>query len=96
MARVREDVVISRTGEVRYAAQVLPDATLAERFAALKELAGPGDLARYLGLECNCCAARVQVDWNDPQLPPGWTATADGEFCGPCRGGAAEERRRSG
>jgi hypothetical protein len=72
----------------------LPDAGFAARIAELKgraEADVPDVIARFVTVSCDglLCSAAVQVDWDDPRLPPGWTSRPDGDdFCPRCSGGA--------
>jgi hypothetical protein len=78
-----------RTGDVTADSVLLPDASLAERAAELKEYLAPftypdGTPLQFFTLHCDGCDTTVPLDYDAPALPEGWTATATGEFCSAC------------
>jgi hypothetical protein len=44
---------------------------------------GPGDVA-FAAVNCDGCPASAILDFADPALPEGWTATPEGDFCPAC------------
>jgi hypothetical protein len=91
--RQRKSVKIDRrTGERTETTEILPPAaSFADRVAATRaavELAslggGPAE-ARYAHLKCDGCGAIAELDYGNPQLPPGWAERDNGDFCPACR-----------
>lgn len=45
-----------------------------------------GDIqARIAAAVCDRCGARAELDFDNPQMPPGWAALQDGDFCPRCQ-----------
>jgi len=63
------------------------EADTAERFrqlkASLPEIE-PGAVTAA-AVRCDGCGDAAEVDFGEPQLPPGWTATPGGDSCPRCR-----------
>lgn len=74
------------TGEVTMSVESLPDdATVAGRFAELKAgQPAPSGAQKHAGMRCDRCGREVRVDFENPQLPPGWVADERGDFCPAC------------
>lgn len=92
-ARQRQSIVINRlTGEITRIDELLPDASFAERAAALKASAELGMIgrgpveARFFHVRCDGCGITVEVDWDRPQIPAGWVTVEAGELCPACQG----------
>ena len=86
-----------RTGAVTWSTERLPsEATFAGRLRELKDHVldswspadGPVEAASAT-LTCNGCGVTAELDWADPQLPPGWAERPDGDFCPACAGEGA-------
>lgn len=92
--RVRQHVVVSKkTGDAEFRAEVLPDASFAERLRQLKaSVPEIGEAEnRYASLRCDGCGAVAALDFDDPQLPDGWQELVDGDFCPDCVRGESED-----
>jgi hypothetical protein len=78
-----------RTGEVVGLVELLPDAGLGERFAALAAgMPEPGpDGIKAAWVRCDGCGGTEGVDAAAPVLPAGWVTRPGGEFCPACAGG---------
>jgi hypothetical protein len=87
--RQRQRLVISRqTGEASLTAETVDDdAGFGQRIRELKDsvaISGPVE-ARMLTALCDGCGARVELDFDHPELPGGWAATEHGDFCPGCQ-----------
>lgn len=87
--RQRQSLKIDRqTGDATLTTETLDDdADFAARIRELKESVpdtGPVE-ARFLALTCNGCGAVAELDFDNPELPPGWASCADGDFCPACQ-----------
>jgi hypothetical protein len=86
--RERQQLVIDRrTGGATVTTEIVPDAGFAERIAGLKASVpdiGPVE-ARSLTVLCDGCGARAGVDFDSPELPPGWAACEAGDLCPRCQ-----------
>jgi ribosomal protein S27E len=87
--RQRERLVIHKQHGVSLTAETIDDdADFAQRARELRDTLpdiGPVE-ARFLGVRCNGCDDTAPLDFDDPQLPPGWVACDAGDFCPGCRG----------
>jgi hypothetical protein len=87
VTRTRIDLV---TGDFEETAEVLPGAGFAERMAVLK--AGvPADMAgapaRMMRLGCDGCGQAAALDYDNPELPAGWSCDDEGDWCPACTSG---------
>lgn len=69
--------------------QLLPDASFQERAEELKTYVRPytkpdGTTIQFFTVQCDGCGIAMPIEYDDPQLPPGWRAQEDGEFCPNC------------
>lgn len=79
------------SGEAVYTEELLPDASVEERFAQLHEGlpdVTPGDLV-WAAVVCNGCDKSMAV-W-PPKLPEGWISNQEGEFCPECQAKEASD-----
>lgn len=61
-----------------------PERIAALRASAAEHLAGAIE-AQFARVVCDGCGKVADVSIEDPQLPAGWCAREDGEFCEACR-----------
>ena len=84
--RLRIDKV---TGDATLTVIEVPDddAGTAERFRQLKAdlpTATP-ESVRTAYVRCDGCERIAEVNFDQPELPAGWTATPNGDFCPHCQ-----------
>jgi len=90
MPRIRQRLFVAReTGDADMACEVLPDADLDQRIRDLKAtvpsaLAADPDAIRRCALCCDGCGAVIELDYDNPRKPEGWTEQADGDYCPAC------------
>lgn len=90
--RIRRVYADRATGDVTVTERIVPaGATVAERFAELRAglppacPSDPSEVA-WAQVVCDGCGTAESVSFTAPDLPPGWTARDDGEFCPACTG----------
>lgn len=87
MRELQRVAIDLHTGDVALTSEIIEeDAGFAERFRQLKETVPEAtpESVRTASVRCDGCDDVVEVDFDKPELPPGWTATAEGDFCPRC------------
>lgn len=88
--RGRQKLVIDRrSGDAVLTTEAVDgDADFATRMRELQgTLPDIGEVkARFAAAICDGCGTRAELDFDNPQMPPGWAACEAGDFCPSCQG----------
>ena len=88
MRKINRIVVDRRTGTFSYCSRIMGGGSdsIGERIRQIKKtLPVPSpDADKWAAVRCDGCGETIEVDWDKPELPPGWRTTGQGDFCPLC------------